>query len=74
MTVSQWQLNLKRKKYPIKNKIEIENGLYKVEVVQYYNVDKDEYIGDSETDILLNFMKVSAIEPIANKIFWCTYY
>jgi len=54
-------------------KIELENGFYKVEAVQYYNVDKDEYVGANETDILLNFIKVSAIEPIAESVFWCTY-
>ncbi|PEF97125.1 hypothetical protein [Bacillus toyonensis] len=56
-----------------KYKIEIENGFYEVEVVQYYNVDEDEYVGASETDILLNFIKVSANEPIAEMVFWCTY-
>ncbi|MEH7814267.1 hypothetical protein [Bacillus toyonensis] len=58
-----------------KYKIEIENGFYEVEVVQYYNVDEDEdeYVGASETDILLNFIKVSANEPIAERVFWCTY-
>lgn len=54
-------------------KIEIENGYYKVEVVQYYNVDKDEYVGESETDILLNFIKVTASKSIADSVFWCTY-
>ncbi|MFJ7973577.1 hypothetical protein [Psychrobacillus sp. NPDC096389] len=54
-------------------KIEIENGFYKVEVVQYYNVDRNEYIGASDTDILINFIKVAAIEPTANRVFWCTY-
>ncbi|USK56175.1 hypothetical protein LIS82_06720 [Cytobacillus solani] len=54
-------------------KIDIENGYYKVEVLQYYNVDKNEYVGASETDLLLNFIKVPAIEPIAERVFWCTY-
>ncbi|MEH7014738.1 hypothetical protein V7087_28715 [Neobacillus niacini] len=56
-----------------KYKIGMKNGFYRVEVVQYYNVDKDEYVGASETDILLNFIKVSDIEPIAESVFWCTY-
>lgn len=54
-------------------KIEMENGVYKVEVVQYYNVDKDEYAGTNETDILINFVKVSDFQPIADSVFWCTY-
>ncbi len=56
-----------------KYKIEMENGCYKVEVVQYYNVDEDEYVGARKTDISLNFIKVSAIEPVAERVFWCTY-
>ena len=54
-------------------KINMENGLYKVEVIQYYNVDEDEYVGSKETDILLNFIKVSDMEPISEGVFWCTY-
>nr|WP_273129695.1 hypothetical protein [Bacillus weihaiensis] len=54
------------------NKIEIDNGTYKVEVVQYYNVDKDEYIGRSDTDVLLHFIKGAASLPIADRVFWCT--
>jgi hypothetical protein len=53
--------------------IEIENGFYKVEAVQYYNVDKDEYVGANETDILLNLIKVPAGEPVAESVFWRTY-
>lgn len=56
-----------------KYKIEIENGLYKVEAIQYYDVDEDEYTGSKETDILLNFIKVPASEPAAESVFWCTY-
>lgn len=56
-----------------KYKIEMKNGFYKVEIVQYYYVDKDEYIGVRETDILLNFIEVSDIESIAESVFWCTY-
>ncbi len=54
-------------------KIEIENGFYKVEVIQYYNVDDDKYVGMSETDILLHFIKVPMIEPTIETVFWCTY-
>jgi len=54
-------------------KIEIENGIYKIEIFQYYNADKDEYVGTNETDLLLNFIKVPNFQPIADKVFWCTY-
>lgn len=57
----------------IEYKIDIENGVYKVEFVQYYNVDKDEYAGTNETDVLLNFIKVEESQPVADAVFWCTY-
>ncbi len=64
-------------KVPDKNcstyKIEIENGVYQVELVQYYNVDTDEYVGVNETDILLHFIKVSDFQSVADTVFWCTY-
>lgn len=64
-------------KVPDKNcskyKINIENGVHKVEVIQFYNVDKDEYVGNSDADILLNFTKVNDFKQTSNKVFWCTY-
>ena len=54
-------------------KINIGNGVYMVEVVQFYNVDKDEYTGTNDTDILLNFIKVSDFKQVANTVFWCNY-
>ncbi|MED0668881.1 hypothetical protein P4S95_01410 [Aneurinibacillus aneurinilyticus] len=64
-------------KVPDKNcsnyKIDIENGVYKVEVIQYYNVDENEYVGTNKTNILLNVIKVSDFQPIVDKVFWCTY-
>lgn len=56
-----------------KYKVNIENGFYKVEVIQFYNVDKDEYIGNSDTDILLNFTRVEDFIQKINQVFWCTY-
>ncbi|PGM53833.1 hypothetical protein CN946_16575 [Bacillus sp. AFS053548] len=64
-------------KVPDKNcsnyRIEIDSGIYRVEFIQFYNVDEDEYIGTNNTDILLNFIKVSNFEPIVDSVFWCTY-
>ncbi|MFF2879177.1 hypothetical protein ACFVR2_23070 [Gottfriedia sp. NPDC057991] len=54
-------------------RIEIESGIYKVEFIQYYNVDEDEHIGTNNTDILLNFIKVSNFEPIVEHVYWSTY-
>jgi hypothetical protein len=63
-------------KVPDKNcsnyKIDIENGIYKVDIVQFYNVDEDEYVGTNEKDILLNFMKVSGFQQIVDKVLWCS--
>lgn len=54
-------------------KIDIDNGIYKVEFVQYYNADTDEYVGTNETNVLLNFIKVEEFQPVADAVFWCTY-
>lgn len=56
-----------------KYKVNIENEFYKVEVIQFYNVDKEEYIGNSDTDILLNFTRVEDFIQKINQVFWCTY-
>ncbi|MED0665039.1 hypothetical protein P4T04_01740 [Bacillus badius] len=54
-------------------RIEIENGSYQVEFIQYYNVDTDEYTGTKETDILLQLTKVTDFQPVTDRVFWCTY-
>jgi len=54
-------------------KIEIENGVYKVVAIQYYNVDENEYVGTNNVDILLNFVKVSDFQVLDDKVFWCTF-
>nr|WP_038565275.1 hypothetical protein [Terribacillus goriensis] len=56
--------------------IPIEKGNYRVQVVQYYDVDNDEYTGRSDVDIQLIFKKVSkstSEHPRADSVFWCTY-
>jgi len=54
-------------------KINMENGDYKVEVIQYYNVDEDSRVGANQKDILFNFIKTSNFQSIDNNVFWCTY-
>lgn len=52
--------------------IEIENGLYKVEVVQYSNVDSEEHIGNEEIDIQFNFIKQKDENVLENNngLYW----
>ncbi|MED1594443.1 MULTISPECIES: hypothetical protein [Bacillus] len=45
----------------------------KVEVLQFYNVDNDEYVGTNEKDILLNFMKVPVFQQTVDRVFWCSF-
>lgn len=54
-------------------KIELENGLYEVNFVQYYNVDEDEHYGSKEVDISMYFLKVLDFPQNADKVIWCTY-
>ncbi|WP_191126256.1 hypothetical protein [Cerasibacillus terrae] len=67
----------KHEKVPDENcsnyKIDIKNGDYKVEVIQYYNVDENEYVGTNQTDISLNFIETSNFQPVENHVFWCTF-
>ncbi len=56
-----------------KYRIDIKNGMYKLELIQFYNVDKNEYTGNDRTDLLLNFIKVEHVEETVDEVFWCTY-
>lgn len=67
----------KDKRVPDENcsnyKIDIEEGNYKVNIIQFYNADKDEHIGEDKNDILLNFIKISDFQATAGDVFWCSY-
>ncbi len=55
-------------------KFSIENGVYKVGIFQFYNVDEEKYIGCNDTDIMFVFTKEEEVNKNASpKIFWCTY-
>lgn len=64
-------------KIPDKNcanyRIDIENGIYRVDFVQFYDVDKDKYTGTNEKDILLNFTQVFEFQQTADKVLWCSF-
>lgn len=47
--------------------------MYKLELIQFYNVDQDEYTGNDQTDLLLNFIKMEHVEETVDEVFWCTY-
>lgn len=53
--------------------INIESGIYKVDVIQFYDVDKDKYIGHIDKDMLLNFTRVSEFNQSDGDIIWCSY-
>ena len=54
-------------------KIPVDNGNYKIEVIQYYDVDQNEYTGSNETDILFNFIKTPHFQPNTSGVLWCTF-
>ncbi|WP_369683858.1 hypothetical protein [Salipaludibacillus sp. LMS25] len=54
-------------------RIDIENGVYKVEIIQFYNVDKAEYFGTNDTDVLVNFIKETEFQQVVDNVLWCTY-
>jgi len=56
-----------------KYRIDIKNGVYKLDFIQFYNVDKDEYTGNDGTNLLLNFTEIVHVEETVDEVFWCTY-
>ncbi|WP_197076549.1 hypothetical protein [Domibacillus indicus] len=55
------------------NEIKLENGVYRVEITQFYDADRDEYRGTDETDLLVNLVKVPAFRQNPDGVFWCIY-
>ncbi|CEK35501.1 hypothetical protein UMC2_38191 [[Clostridium] sordellii] len=56
-----------------KFKIELENGNYLVDIIQFYDVDRDIRFGNEDVDIKFVFTKIDTIEPNKEKIYWGTY-
>ncbi|WP_257820373.1 hypothetical protein [Salipaludibacillus agaradhaerens] len=54
-------------------RIDIENGVYKAEIIQFYNVDKNEYFGSNDADVLINFIKENEFQQVVDNVLWCTY-
>ncbi|MGV2787954.1 hypothetical protein GNF98_20180 [Clostridium perfringens] len=51
----------------------MKNGMYMVEIVQFYNADNDEHIGGDKINMLMNFNEISNFEANADKVIWCSY-
>lgn len=56
-----------------KYEIDIDNGIYRIQIFQFYNVDKNLYIGTNDIDILFNFTKVSEFTQEVDKVLWCSF-
>lgn len=56
--------------YCDKFRFKIDNGVYKVNITQFYDVDNGVHIGRSDVDILFQFIKVDNNFGIAPKVFW----
>lgn len=56
-----------------KFKIELENGNYLVDIIQFYDADRDIRFGNEDVDIKFVFTKIDTIEPNKDKIYWGTY-
>ena len=54
-------------------KVKLENGTYRVNIYQFYNVDIDEYFGSDDIDILFEFIKGYNYKNQANSVIWQTY-
>ncbi|PZD97251.1 hypothetical protein DNH61_02500 [Paenibacillus sambharensis] len=53
--------------------IELNNGLYKVEIIQNYDVDQGKHIGSDKVNMLINFLEVRELGANPDKLFWCSY-
>lgn len=60
-------------RYCEKFKIELENGNYLVDIIQFYDADENIRFGNADIDIKFVFTKIDTIEPNKDKIYWCTY-
>lgn len=57
-------------KYCDKFRFNIKNGLYKVDTIQYYDIDNEKYFGRNDVDIEFRFTEVSKCEEVEPKVFW----
>jgi hypothetical protein len=57
-------------KYCEKFRFHINNGLYKVDIIQYYDIDNEKHFGRNDIDIAFRFTEVSKCEEIEPKVFW----
>lgn len=57
-------------KYCNKFRFKIHNGIYKVNIIQFYDIDNGLHIGRSDIDILFQFIKVESNLEWAPKVFW----
>ncbi|WP_405131707.1 hypothetical protein MHB43_08270 [Paenibacillus sp. FSL H8-0317] len=54
-------------------RIELQNGTYQVEIIQYYNPDIGEYVGIKEAELIMDFKKVTELGKNEDKVIWCSY-
>jgi hypothetical protein len=55
------------------HRIELKNGLYKVEIAQFYNADKNHYTGNDTVNMIMNFKEVTDLGVNADQVIWCSY-
>ncbi len=59
--------------YCEKFKFQVDNGIYKVNIIQFYDVDNEQHYGRDDTDILFQLVKVKYIPTTEPKVYWYTY-
>lgn len=53
--------------------IALKNGIYKVDIVQFYNADREEYVGGDDAELIINFTEVHEFGANGDKVIWCSY-
>ena len=54
-------------------KINLKNGIYKVDIIQFFDVDNNKHVGIDTVDMILNFIEVFKFEQVADDILWYSY-
>ncbi|UNK17171.1 hypothetical protein MNQ98_22210 [Paenibacillus sp. N3/727] len=51
-------------------RIQLDNGIYKVRIIQFYNVDQNEHLGKTDVDLRIEFQTAAEFKSLHNDFIW----
>lgn len=51
-------------------RIQLDNGTYRVRIIQLYNVDQNEHLGKADVDLRIEFQTTSGFKNLHNDFLW----